>query len=85
MRKAAEFAEKLADAGHDVWSIVQELQQAADAEEFGWTGAAHFGTTAGVIPLSEFDELWSRVDELIDENDRAKTVSKNKLRAALDG
>jgi hypothetical protein len=85
MRKAAEFAEKLADAGYDAWSIVQELSQAADAEEFGWTGMAHFGTSTGVVPLSDCEELEYRIAELIEENDRAKTVSKDMLRAALNG
>lgn len=83
MRKAAEFAEQLADAGYDVWTIVRELHQAADAEEFGWTGAKHFGTTAGVVPVPEVDALYDRVADLIDA-DRKKTVTKDDLREALN-
>lgn len=84
MRRMAEFAESLASAGHDVWSIVEELNRAADAAEFGWAGSAHFGVTAGVVPWSEADELRYAVQELIDANDRAKTVPKDKLAEALN-
>jgi hypothetical protein len=84
IRRAAEFAEKLADAGHDAWSIVQELTYAADAEEFGWTGARHFGTDVGPVPMSGEDEIRWRIEVLIDA-DRKKTVAKEALSEALDG
>lgn len=85
LRRAAEFAERLAEAGHDAWSIVQELTHAADSEEFGWTGARHFGTDAGLVPFSESEEIRTRIEKLIEADDRKKTVSKDKLTEALDG
>lgn len=83
MRKMAQFAASLAEAGHDAWSIVGELTCAADAEEFGWTGAAHFGVTTGVIPDSVEDEIRWAVGELIDANPRSKNVPKDKLREVI--
>lgn len=84
MTRMADFAEALVAAGHDQWSIVRELRNAADEAHFGWSGAQHFGTTAGPVPPSECEELIFRVDQLIDENPRARTVPKESLIEAID-
>lgn len=81
LRRAAEFARDLAEQGHDTWSIVRELTHAADEAEYGWTGAKHFGTTAGPIPFSDEELILQAVEGLISSSD--KPIKMEDLRKAL--
>lgn len=83
MRSAALIAEDIANRGGGVTDIIEALQTAADAIEYGWQGSRFMGYTAGSLRDDGLEDALTALEEIRDLIEDRETVSVKAVKEAM--